>query len=41
MVPAGNYFLMGDNRDASLDSRYMGYIPREVIRGTSAERSVK
>jgi signal peptidase I len=33
VVPAGNYFLMGDNRDASLDSRYMGFIPREVIRG--------
>ena len=25
--------LLGDNRDQSLDSRYMGFIPREVIRG--------
>lgn len=33
VVPPGHYFLMGDNRDESLDSRYMGFIPREVIRG--------
>lgn len=33
VVPAGHYWLMGDNRDQSLDSRYMGPIPREVIRG--------
>ncbi|HEX5727018.1 MAG TPA: signal peptidase I [Longimicrobiaceae bacterium] len=33
VVPAGHYFVMGDNRDASLDSRYMGFIPRDVIRG--------
>lgn len=33
VVPAENYFLMGDNRDESLDSRFMGFIPREVIRG--------
>lgn len=33
VVPAGHYFLMGDNRDASLDSRFMGFIPRDVIRG--------
>jgi signal peptidase I len=32
VVPAGHYFLMGDNRDFSLDSRFMGFIPREVIR---------
>jgi signal peptidase I len=25
--------LLGDNRDQSLDSRFMGFIPREVIRG--------
>ena len=25
--------LLGDNRDQSLDSRYMGFIPRDVIRG--------
>jgi signal peptidase I len=33
VVPAGHYWLMGDNRDQSLDSRYMGPIPRRVIRG--------
>jgi signal peptidase I len=33
VVPAGHYFMMGDNRDQSLDSRFMGFIPREVIRG--------
>jgi signal peptidase I len=33
VVPAAHYWLMGDNRDQSLDSRYMGPIPREVIRG--------
>ncbi|HEX2094504.1 MAG TPA: signal peptidase I [Longimicrobiaceae bacterium] len=33
VVPAGHYFLMGDNRDESLDSRFMGFIPRDVIRG--------
>lgn len=33
IVPAGNYLLLGDNRDQSLDSRFMGFVPREVIRG--------
>lgn len=33
VVPEGEYMLLGDNRDQSLDSRYMGFIPREVIRG--------
>lgn len=33
VVPEGSYLLLGDNRDQSLDSRYMGFIPREVIRG--------
>jgi signal peptidase I len=33
VVPAGHYWLMGDNRDQSLDSRYMGPIPRRTIRG--------
>jgi signal peptidase I len=33
VVPPGQFLLLGDNRDESLDSRYMGFIPREVIRG--------
>lgn len=33
VVPEGHYMLLGDNRDASFDSRYGGFIPREVIRG--------
>ena len=33
IVPEHQYMLLGDNRDQSLDSRYMGFIPREVIRG--------
>jgi len=33
VVPQGHYWLMGDNRDRSLDSRFMGFIPRQEIRG--------
>jgi len=32
-VPAGHYFMMGDNRDNSQDSRYWGFLPREFIKG--------
>ena len=36
-VPAGQYMMLGDNRDNSADSRYFGFVPRALLIG-KAER---
>lgn len=32
-VPAGQYLMLGDNRDDSADSRYFGFVPRKEVMG--------
>jgi signal peptidase I len=32
-IPPGSYFVLGDNRNDSEDSRYWGLVPREAIEG--------
>ena len=39
-IPVGMYFMMGDNRDAAVDSRTLGFIPRENITGKAEKIEV-
>ena len=32
-IPPGQYFMMGDNRDDSEDSRYWGFMPATYVKG--------
>jgi signal peptidase I len=34
VVPPKHFFVLGDNRDNSLDSRYWGFVPDSLLRGT-------
>ena len=33
LIPEGQYLMLGDNRDNSADSRYIGLVPRQLLIG--------